>query len=305
KTYVVPGFQAGGIYRLETVVPVAGGKALNVAKTARLLGVPEVICTGFVAGRTGDWIRKDLEARGIQEDFLEVAGESREDILVVDPSGGAETRLLEPGITVDAPAVEKLVRRVGELARASDLLVLAGSLPHGVGDDLYARLVGEVRRSGGRVFLDAEGEALRQAVSAGPDLIKVNEEEFAALTGRAARGPEELAGLGRKVLSRGNLVVTLGGRGAVWVGPEAALLAEAPPVAPLMTVGSGDAFLGGYAVAVLRGDDPPQALALGVAAGTANTLCLRPGVVEPGSVEALRAKVRIAPLALEARQPDR
>ena len=301
KTYVATGFREGGTYRLETVVAVAGGKALNVAKTARLLGVPEVICTGFVAGRTGDWIRKDLEARGIQEAFLEVAGESREDILVVDPSGGRETRLLEPGITVDEAALEALIRRVKDLARSSALVILAGSLPRGCRADLYACLVGEIRRVGTRVFLDADGEALRQAVAAGPDLIKLNLEEFAALTGRQVRSPGDLVLLGRgEVQGRGALVVTLGAHGAVWVGPEAALLAEPPLIAPLMTVGSGDAFLGGYATTVLRGEDIREALVLGVAAGTANTLCLGPGVVDPAVVESLRGRVRVTSIGSAA-----
>lgn len=97
----------------------------------------------------------------------------------------------------------------------------------------------------------------------------------------------------REILRGGALVVTLGAGGAVWVGPGAALLAEAPPVAPLMTVGSGDAFLGGYSAAVLRGDEVAAALALGVAAGTANTLCPGPGVVEPAAVEALRSRVTV------------
>lgn len=297
KSYVVSGFQAGGTYRLETTVAVAGGKALNVAKTARLLGVAEVTCTGLVGGRTGDWIRKDLAGRGIREAFLEVPGESREDILVVDPAAGQETRLLEPGLSVDPAAVEALIARVEELAGDSDLVVLAGSLPRGVPADVYARMVQAIRRRGVRTFLDADGEALRCAVAEGPDLVKLNQAEFEEMVGHRVAAPEELVASGRGALRRGALVVTLGSRGAVWIGPEGALLAEAPPVTPLMTVGSGDAFLGGYAAAVLRGDDPPQALALGVAAGTANTLCLGPGLVDLGSVEALREQIRIAPAA--------
>ncbi|MBI4571945.1 MAG: hexose kinase [candidate division NC10 bacterium] len=303
KTYVVSGFRQGGTYRLETVVPVAGGKALNAAKTARLLGVEEVVCTGFVAGRAGDWIRRDLAARGIREAFVQVPGESREDILIVDPSGGAETRLLEPGVAVDAAELEALTGRVRDLARSSALVILAGSLHRGCPDNLYARLVDELRRMGTRVFLDADGEALRQAVPAGPDLIKVNEEEFAALNRRSAGCLEDLVTSGQRMLGQGALVVTLGARGAVWIGPEGALLAEGPRVAPLMTVGSGDAFLGGYAAAVLRGEAPAAALALGVAAGTANTLCLGPGVVDPAEVESLRGRVQITTLGAGSRLP--
>lgn len=301
KTYVVSRFHVGATYRLETVVAVAGGKALNVAKTARLLGVTEVTCTGFVAGWTGDWIRKDLAARGIREAFIQVAGESREDILVVDPSAGEETRLLEPGVSVDARAVEALITRVEELAERSDLVVLAGSLPRGVPADVYARMISAIRRRRGRAFLDADSEALRRAVPEGPDLVKLNQAEFEELIGRPVAAPEEIVACGRALLRRGALVVTLGALGAVWVGAEGALLAEGPRVASLMTVGSGDAFLGGYATSILRGEGVREALALGVAAGTANTLCLGPGVVDPAVVESLRRDVRVSRVGADAR----
>ncbi len=294
KTYLVPGFRAGDAYRLETVVAVAGGKALNVARTARRLGVSGVACTGFVAGRSGEWIRGQLAASGIHDDFVEVPGESREDILIVDPSGGGETRLLEPGVCVDGAAVEALIRRVSELAADSEIVVIAGSLPLGAPAGVYARLVREARQAGPRVFLDADGEALRRAAAEGPDLIKVNLEEFGTLSGTAVRGPEEMLALGREWRGRSDLVVTLGPQGAVWVGPDAALVAKAPPVAAVMTVGCGDAFLGGYAAAILGGAGPREALALGVAAGTANSLSLGPGVVDPEVVERLRSQVSVS-----------
>lgn len=300
KTYLVPGFRAGGSYRVNAVVAVAGGKALNAAKTARLLGVPHVVCTGFAAGRTGRWIRDDLAARGIAEAFVEVPGESREDVLILDPAAGAETRVLEAGMPVDEAAVEALTGRVGELAANSDLVVVAGSLPPGAAPDLYARLVGEARRAGARVFVDADGEALARAVAAGPDLVVPNEDEFAALAGRRAEDVAELVRLARGVRGPGGIAITLGPRGAVWIGGDAAWYAAAPAVAALGTVGSGDAFLGGVAAAVLHGEPEREALALGVAAGTANTLSPGPGLVDPATVATLRRRVVVTPVEVKA-----
>ena len=114
KTYVVPGFRASAEYRLGRAVAVAGGKPLNVAKTARLLGVADVVCTGFVGGRTGAWIRRDLADRGIATDFVEVPGESRENVLIADPTGASETRLIEPGDPVTAEAADRLVAHVSD-----------------------------------------------------------------------------------------------------------------------------------------------------------------------------------------------
>ena len=60
------------------------------------------------------------------------------------------------------------------------------------------------------------------------------------------------------------MIVTLGADGAVVVGPEGRFRLVAPPLVGPYPVGSGDAFLGGLAVAVARGDDVVDAARLGL-----------------------------------------
>ena len=49
-----------------------------------------------------------------------------------------------------------------------------GSLPQGLPDDYYARLIREARAEGVYTLLDSSGNALRNGVAAGPDLVKPN-----------------------------------------------------------------------------------------------------------------------------------
>jgi 1-phosphofructokinase family hexose kinase len=293
KTYVVPHFRAGAEYRLSRAIAVAGGKALNVAKTARILGVEHVVCTGFVGGRTGAWIARDLADRGIETDFIEVPGESRVNVLIADPTGAPETRLVEGGAPVDAAAGDKLLVHVRERVRPGDLVVVAGSLRPGLPGRLYAQLVAQGREAGARVYVDADADALRWAASERPDLVSPNEEEFRAWTGRRTEELPSLAAVAREAASGATVIITLGARGALRIGADDVWFAAAPAVTALSTVGSGDALLGGYVAATLRGAPPVEALVLGVAAGAANTLSPGPGVVEPEMVERLRLQVRL------------
>ena len=291
KTYVVPGFRASAEYRVGRALAVAGGKPLNVAKTARLLGVEDVVCTGFVGGRTGAWIRRDLADRGITTDFVEVPGESRENVLIADPTGASETRLLEPGDPVTADAADQLVAHLSDRVHPTDLVVVAGSLRPGLVASLYGRLVSAARVAGARVFLDAEGDALRAGVAEKPELVAPNEEEFIEWTGCRTDALRTLAGRAREAGGGTTVVVKLGPRGALLSGVGRAWFAASPAVRALSTVGSGDALLGGYVAAIAKGESPADALALGVAAGAANTLTPGPGVVDPPTVQGLRAQV--------------
>ncbi len=165
--------------------------------------------------------------------------------------------------------------------------MVAGSLRPGLVPALYGRLVSAARVAGARVFLDAEGDALRAGVAEKPELVAPNEEEFIEWTGCRTDALRTLAGRAREAGGGTTVVVKLGPRGALLSGAGRAWFAAAPAVRALSTVGSGDALLGGYVAAIAKGESPPDALALGVAAGAANTLTPGPGVVAQVIVRAV------------------
>jgi fructose-1-phosphate kinase PfkB-like protein len=99
----------------------------------------------------------------------------------------------------------------------------------------------------------------------------------------AARAARTLLDLGAATA-----IVTLGPEGAVVATAVGASLLEPPAIRGAYPVGSGDAFLGGMAVGVARGDDIIEAARLGLAAGIANALVPGAGVLDPDAIEPIR-----------------
>ena len=113
-----------------------------------------------------------------------------------------------------------------------------------------------------------------------PDLIKPNGLELGQLVGVDGQELERLAEDGdfgpvveaaRKVNEQGveNVLVTLGGAGAVLVTPEGAWKGTPPPTTVASTVGAGDSSLTGFILATLDGEDSAGALRRAVAYGSA------------------------------------
>ena len=170
--------------RVTAVRQRAGGKGVNVASVLTLMGHP-VTATGCAGGRTGADIRADLDARGVAHRFVDGAGDSRRTVTVVSAAHGDATVLNEPGPEVPAPVWASLVTGLADLVREqrAGVVVLSGSLPRGVPADAYSHLVATAHAHGARVVVDAEGAALRDAVTAGPEVVKPNRHELLSATG--------------------------------------------------------------------------------------------------------------------------
>ncbi len=148
------------------------------------------------------------------------------------------------------------------------------------------------------VLVDTSKEPLAAALTNPLGLcIKINQFELAlGLDVQLEQGDiAAIAAAGNVLLKRGaaQVIITLGADGALAMSAEGCWRAVAPPVAMISSVGSGDSLTAGLATALLRGEPLPQALALGVACGSANTLTPLPGQIEPAQVEALRRQVRL------------
>jgi fructose-1-phosphate kinase PfkB-like protein len=179
--------------------------------------------------------------------------------------------------------------------------VLAGTLPPGAGDDLYARLVKELSERGIPVVLDAEGEAMVSALRAGASVVTPNEREAEELVG------QEFADRGDLVEGLAELV-RLGAREAVITRPDGCvavvgenserrfLEVKTDPLDPVSTVGSGDAFLAGYVAARYDGRPPEECLAYGVACGAESTQHFGAGTVDRHQVERILPSVEVSDL---------
>ncbi|HET7177706.1 MAG TPA: 1-phosphofructokinase family hexose kinase [Solirubrobacterales bacterium] len=304
RTVAVPSFHLGHRHRAVESRTLAGGKGVNVARALSLLGRP-VIATGFAGGPTGTRVQEQLRQEGVLTDFTRIAGETRINLAVIDPTSGEQTEINERGPAVSPEEVERFAERLGYLARGAEICVLAGTLPPGAHEDLYARLVKELREREVTVVLDAEGESMRAGIRAGASVVTPNEREAEELVGQEFDDEGDLRhGLSELVrLGAGEAVITRpdGCVAAVGEGAERRFLSvRTETLEPVSTVGSGDAFVAGYVAARFDGREPGECLAYGVACGAESTQHFGAGSVDPARVERLLGEVEVHDLEVHA-----
>jgi 1-phosphofructokinase family hexose kinase len=300
RTLLVPNFQLGQRHRASVGFTSAGGKGINVARAARLLGVA-VVCTGLAGGRNGTLLVDELANEGILNDFVRIRGESRTSTAVLDPTSNVYTEINEWGPEVSSAELQTLMEKLHYLARGADFVVLAGSLPRKVPTEFYADAIRDLVRRDVRVVLDSEGEPLHLGVQAGPYLVSPNQGEAEPLVGQETEDDDDFLMALDAIAEMGarNVVITLenGCFALLRLGRKTQRLrAFAPHVEPLSGVGSGDVLLAQLLAAILEERSPDYAVRLAVAAGAASVRAVGAGRFDPHLAAELAAEVELAEL---------
>ncbi len=294
KTVEIDTLKPGGLNRIRKVEYDAGGKGINVSKTIHELG-GESIATGFLGGNAGRTIENVLDARKIRHDFIWVDGETRTNTKVFEENG-AVTELNEPGPAISEDQMQEFMKKLEGYAGEDTLIVLSGSIPGGVGKDIYARIIRMAHEKGSQVLMDADGEVFRLSLEAGPDMIKPNRvelEEYAGIDYRASG--KELLEMTRKLMEKGihTAAVSMGKSGAMFVKGGYEAVCPALSVKAHSTVGAGDAMVAALAYAWDQklGDEETVRLCMAASAGAVTTVDTKPPAKE--LVEELKTQVKI------------
>ncbi len=299
RLYELDRLTVGEIHRPLAVVAVPGGKGLNAARAAALLG-GSVTAAGIVAGRAGDWIVERLAALGIDGRMARSTGETRTCLSILDRSSGVMTEIYERGEGLDPAAWEALEEIIRIELERGDIAAVAvsGSLPPGAPPDGYARVARLAGASAHRVpFLaDTYGPALAAVLAEQPAIVKVNAIEAGEASGIPVDDHASAAEAGRLLRDAGAecVVVTLDLGGAVVTSAAANAHLVPPAIRGSYAVGSGDAFLGGMAVAWTRGATVVEAARLGLAAGIANANVPGAGVLDPAFAERILEQIGVS-----------
>jgi len=304
KSLSVPNFRLGRRHRTVEQRTIAGGKGVNIARTLKALGQP-VIATGFAGGPTGTRIVEQLTEESILNDFVRIREESRTNTSVLDPTTGQQTEINERGPSVSEREVELFHDKLLYLARGAAIVVFAGSLPRGVEPDIYASLIGDLERMEVTTVVDTDGEPLRQAVRAEPDVVSPNVLEAEELVGHEFAGEEERSLVVREIAAMGprEAIMTLpdGCFAQLLVDGQPRLKrARIEPREPIAKSGSGDAFLAGYLAARYEGRPPDQCLRFGVACGAESTGRLGAALIDPREARRLMGDVEMSVVELGA-----
>jgi 1-phosphofructokinase len=291
RTAEVAELRRGGVSRAVGSRVDGGGKGVNVTRALALNGHASTAVLP-IGGAEGHQLASLLARERLDVRTVPIRGAIRVNVTIVEPDG-TTTKINEPGPDLSPDEVAALTGTLREAAAGADWAVLSGSLPAGAPRDLYGRLTESLHRLGVRVALDADGEPLTAALSAGPDVVKPNRRELADASGLPVGSVAE-ALVAIDVLRRAGaraVLASLGPDGAVLVENGGAFHAEAEPVALRSTVGAGDAMLAGFLAA---GGSGPAALAAAVAWGTAAVAL--PGSAMPDPAHIDRSSVHVNPL---------
>ncbi len=297
RTLHVPCLEPGRVHRTGRVHLGAGGKGLNVARAARILGFPARV-TGCLAGHTGDLVADLAHQEGLEACWHRLPrGETRNCLLLNHDQGDA-TVINEAGPTLEPEDWEHFAGHIQHLAEEAEAVVLAGSVPPSVDPERYAGLCRRLARRVGRVWVDSPGPPLAALLRDPAGLsLKVNRTELAEALGQDLEAPGRMGAALRALIGAGACLagITLGPHGALVATPEGAWRVTTPEVDLVSSVGSGDAFLAGLAVGTLQHEGFSEALGLAAACGAANAETPYPARFQPDRVAELRARCQVEP----------
>ncbi len=248
KTIIVEKFRINHLNRIKKVHKDAGGKGINVSKMLKNLG-EQSTAAGFLGGAAGDYIKSEVEKFGIKTEFVQTAEETRTNTKMVDPINNSFTDLNEAGAHISPANIEELKDKLFADLKEGDILVLAGSIPAGVENDIYSKLIKSAKKRGVKTILDADGPLFREGIKAAPTLIKPNEYELGLYFKEKFKDLKTMIRKAADLLDTGieMIMLSLGKEGAVFITAAEKYKIEALKLDVKSTVGAGDAMVAGLA----------------------------------------------------------
>lgn len=294
QVYEMNSFKIGQTNRVMQKFLQGGGKGINVARVIQALD-GDVLIGGFVGGLNGGKIKTALQDQKLPTSFIQIEGESRICLTVVDYQTKKMTELLEEGPIIQQHEWEEMLRWVEIQAESSKYFVLSGSLPKGLPSNAYATIIHHLKQKRVRVALDTSGEALKQGIEAIPFAIKPNEDEISQLVGKPVEKQEDLIQAGEKLQDLGveHVCFSLGEKGALFINSTGIYQVIAPKISVVNTVGSGDAFLAGLVFKLSQGASDEEAYRWAVACGSVNAGEKEIAKVQKESIARLLKKIQI------------
>lgn len=286
----VKDFRPGMTNRTSSELMLAGGKGINVSIVLGNLGIKST-ALGFIAGFTGDEIVRRLHNGGINSEFIKINdGISRINIKLKSIDG---TEINGQGPHIDSSHIEQLMNRLRRL-ESGDVLVLAGSIPAGISDNIYKDIMDMLKDKGVQIVVDATSRLLTNVLEYNPFFMKPNQHELGDIFNVTLNTQEEVIpyALELKKMGAVNVCVSMGGKGAILVADDGNVYkAKAPDGILKNSVGAGDSLVAGFLSGWIEKKDYEYAFRKGVATGSASAFSER--LATNGEVNDLIGKVTI------------
>lgn len=292
KTYRIKDLVNGSVNRMESVVSIAGGKGVNVAKVIKQYEIP-VTAAGFLGGYAGQFIEDALQEKGINCAFTKVNGETRSNMNIA-ADDGTVTELLEPGPVIGKTEIAAFLEQYDNLLNTCEIVVLSGSFARGIDDSFYEILVEKAHEKNRKVLLDTSGEGLRKGLKKCPDICKPNRAELEYLVGHPLNDMEAVISAAVSLRETGidTVLVSLGKEGLLAVNKEYIYHAVVDEVPVVNTVGCGDSVMASFAMSLWQDEDMEEAVKKAAARSAANATTIESGSIPIAIAEDYEKLVR-------------
>ena len=275
----VDNFEIGKINRTKNEKILPGGKGLNVSTVLKNLGI-ENTALGFIAGFTGDELKKEIEQIGIKTDFIKVTkGITRINVKI---SSDEETALNGNGPEITEENINELLEKIEKIKR-EDIVILAGNIPKCINNNIYEIICKILEQNEVTFIVDATKELLMNVLKYKPFLIKPNKEELEETFKKKIETKEDIVAHAKKLQLMGaqNVLISLGGDGAILVTTDDKVyFSKAPKGKVVNTVGAGDSMVAGFIAGYEKSGDFEHAFKMGIATGSASAFSMNLATAE-------------------------
>jgi 1-phosphofructokinase family hexose kinase len=248
----------------------AGGRGINASCVIHNFG-GKTIAILPAGGEPAVRFEHFMDHCGFPVATIPIRNDIRLNLTITDRHG-LTVKLNEAGPRLDREEVAGVESTVEAYLGSATWLMLCGSLPPGVPADFYARLIHRAKEKNVKTLLDTDGDALSRGIDAAPTIVTPNQQEAEHLLNTVLLTRSSSIAAARRIQSMGaeSVVLSLGSRGAIGSSGKSMWEAIPPRTEAISPIGAGDAMAAAFLWSIENGDDFPQALAWGVAAGTAS-----------------------------------
>lgn len=264
----------------------AGGKGINISRALLANGVDNLAFV-VLGEENAAVFEQGLVADGLNYRALRVKGRIRENITCHTPNV-PETRISFEGFSMEEAQLEQVYELLAADVTEDTVLTFTGRAPSGVSTNRVKELLYRFVQRGARLVIDSRSFTLEDLLELKPWLIKPNQEEISAYLSREIQSLTQVVGAAQQLHRDGiaNVMISLGGEGALLACAEGVFVANAPAVEVCSTVGAGDSSVAGFLAATAAGAGVRERLRTAVAFGSA--ACMTQGTRPPEPAEIAR-----------------
>lgn len=290
RTLLFDALELNEVNRAKLVIESAAGKALNTARALSLLSMP-VQVAGLNGGATGRKIDAFLKTYGVTSVQTSMKASTRICTTLLDQRQGTITELVEEAPNPGTAALKRFTRDNLERLADASALVISGTLPPFVEETFYLPFVREAQKRNMPVIIDSHRAPLLHVLSERPLLAKLNRQELAITFKREITTEKQIVSCMKELIALGaqNVVITQGAKPTYVMTSHGQQWRLTPPqlTQVINPIGSGDCTTAGIVCKLLKRRPLPEAIAFGLACGSANATTQTPADFAPRHAQKL------------------